>query len=247
VATSTIDGKTPFEAFWDEIEPAVNHTPNIAHLRVLGCKTYVIIQKERRVQSQKLASRAEVGILVGYEGHNIFRVYVPSRAGEKIIRTSHAQFDEGSGFITEPTFDQINDENVQAAHNNAVEEMDELRYPPPSVSMNKDYEGQTLDLIHNQEDAEETPQDQPDAEIEHEEREPPKKTQTRKVWVPIAEHNRVTRSQAKDAASSRNAMYAEEEQEYQDEDFQNAFFTGTEYNSDPQTMEEALARSDADL
>jgi hypothetical protein len=62
VATSTIKGKTPFEAFWDEIEPGVNHTPDIAHLRVLGCKTFVLIQKERRVQSQKLASRAEVGI-----------------------------------------------------------------------------------------------------------------------------------------------------------------------------------------
>jgi hypothetical protein len=47
--------------------------------------------------------------------------------------------------------------------------------------MNKDYEGQTLDPIHNQEDAEETPQDQPDVEIKHEERETPKKTQTRKV------------------------------------------------------------------
>jgi hypothetical protein len=37
-------------------------------------------------------------------------------------------------------------------------------------------------------------------------------------------------------------MYAKEEQEYQDEDFQNAFFIGTEHNTDPQT-----ARSDGDL
>jgi hypothetical protein len=42
-------------------------------------------------------------------------------------------------------------------------------------------------------------------------------------------------------------MNVKEEQEHQDEDFQNAFFTGTEHNTDPQTAKEALARSDGDL
>ena len=59
-------GKTPYEAFWDDIEPGVSHTPSVKHLRVLSCKLYVLIEPENRLQSRKLASRAEVGTLIGF-------------------------------------------------------------------------------------------------------------------------------------------------------------------------------------
>ena len=74
-ATSLLDGKTPYEAFTDEVYPGEDNRPSVAHLRVLGCKTYVQIPKERRFTSERMKERAEVGILVSYEGTHIFRVY----------------------------------------------------------------------------------------------------------------------------------------------------------------------------
>jgi hypothetical protein len=62
--------------------------------------------------SRKLAARVKVGILVGYEGVYIYRVYMPSRARDKVIRSSHVRFDEG-GFVTEPDFEAIEDEMVR--------------------------------------------------------------------------------------------------------------------------------------
>ena len=103
-ATSLLKGKTPYEAFMDEFHPGKDNQPSVAHLRVLGCKTYVQIPKERRVTSEKVVARAEVGILVGYEGSHIFKVYVPSRKGapeNRVVRSSNVRFDEG-GLITKP-------------------------------------------------------------------------------------------------------------------------------------------------
>jgi hypothetical protein len=45
--------------------------PDISHFRVLGCKAYVLIKKEQQVKSNKVVSRAEISILVGYKSHNI--------------------------------------------------------------------------------------------------------------------------------------------------------------------------------
>lgn len=64
-------------------------------MRVLRCKTYVYIQKERRLQSDKLALRAEVSILVGFEGDSIYRVWVPRRRSG-IVRTSTVTFNKES-------------------------------------------------------------------------------------------------------------------------------------------------------
>ncbi|XMA07535.1 hypothetical protein WAI453_000326 [Rhynchosporium graminicola] len=61
-STSRVEGKTPFECFWDDIEPGVNYTPSIKYLRVLGCPIFILINKEKRVQSYKVAPRAEKGI-----------------------------------------------------------------------------------------------------------------------------------------------------------------------------------------
>jgi hypothetical protein len=48
---------------------------------------------------------------VGYDGAYIYRVYMPLRARDKIVRTSHVRFDEG-GFVTEPDFKALDDEAV---------------------------------------------------------------------------------------------------------------------------------------
>jgi hypothetical protein len=71
----------------------------------------MLIKKERRVASRKLAARAKVGILVGYDGAHIYQVYMPSRARDKIVRTSYVCFNKG-GFVTEPDFKALNDKAV---------------------------------------------------------------------------------------------------------------------------------------
>jgi hypothetical protein len=85
--------------------------PSIVHFRVLDYKVYILIKKERHVQSCKLVTRAKVGILMGYKGAHIYRVYMPSRARDKIMHTSHVRFDKG-GFITVPDFEAIKDKMV---------------------------------------------------------------------------------------------------------------------------------------
>lgn len=50
------------------------------------------IQKQRRTVSEKAEPRAEEGILVGFEGTKIYRVWIPGR--RRITCTSTATFNE---------------------------------------------------------------------------------------------------------------------------------------------------------
>lgn len=47
------------------------------------------------MQSAKLDPHAEEGILVGFEGSRIYRVYLLGRS-RKVVRTSHCVFDEST-------------------------------------------------------------------------------------------------------------------------------------------------------
>jgi hypothetical protein len=100
VATRVLNGKTLYQCFMDDVfGEKPEYIPLVSHIRVIGYKTYVLIEKEKRVVSEKLAPRAEVGILVGFEGHYIYRVYIPLK--RRVVRTSHCRFDEGQGLIIE--------------------------------------------------------------------------------------------------------------------------------------------------
>jgi hypothetical protein len=84
--TGSLQDKTPFEAL--RIDIGRPEVPNLSHLRIIGCKAYYYIAKEYR---QKGADRAKQGILVGYEGNSIYRIY---NAEEGVIRASSVEFDE---------------------------------------------------------------------------------------------------------------------------------------------------------
>jgi hypothetical protein len=100
VTTRVLNDKTPYQCFIDNVfGEKQEHIPLVSHIRVIGCKTYVLIEKKKRIASEKLAPRAKVGILVGFEGHYIYRVYIPSK--RRVVHTSHCRFDEGQGLITE--------------------------------------------------------------------------------------------------------------------------------------------------
>lgn len=109
VATSTLD-MTPYEAFMNQVDPGKDHKPSIEHIRVLGCKSYVHIAKERRTTSDKMEARAEEGILVGFEGTHIWRIWVPGR-GRKLVRSSNVRFEESA----------INDSKVKLKEIDVVE------------------------------------------------------------------------------------------------------------------------------
>ena len=57
------------------------------------------ILEERRTKRNKLEKRAELEILVKYENIYIYKVYVPTKREEKIVRTSNVRFNERKGLI----------------------------------------------------------------------------------------------------------------------------------------------------
>ena len=70
-----------FYTFLDQHEQASGppdgpRKPHLAHLRVYGCRAYVLTEKAQNKQGRKLKLdlRAYIGYLVGYDSINIFRV-----------------------------------------------------------------------------------------------------------------------------------------------------------------------------
>ncbi|KAF4970431.1 hypothetical protein FSARC_2541 [Fusarium sarcochroum] len=81
-------------AFWDDFTPGDNR-PDVAHLRTIGCKCFVHIEPELRVKSDKLTAHAFEGILIGFVGKHIYRVFNPTN--NKVIITPHVVFHEEDG------------------------------------------------------------------------------------------------------------------------------------------------------
>ena len=71
--TNALSGKSPYE-FYESKSPSLNH------LRVLGSTVYILIHKEERKginsKSAKFSPRAQLGILCGYDGYTIYRVFL---------------------------------------------------------------------------------------------------------------------------------------------------------------------------
>ena len=64
------------------------------------CRAYPLILKETIPRKQKLAPRAHIGYLVGYDSTNIYRIWMPSK--KKIIRTKDVTFNEKLFYTKEP-------------------------------------------------------------------------------------------------------------------------------------------------
>lgn len=78
---------TPFQAI-------TGNKPDLSHLRVFGCRAYAL--KRGIPRTQKLAERAHLGHLIGYDSTNIFRIWLPSQG--KIIRTRDVKFNEDQSY-----------------------------------------------------------------------------------------------------------------------------------------------------
>jgi Pol polyprotein len=92
--SSNPNNQSPHERLCQFLNLTDASQPYIRHLRTFGCTAYVHIKAETRVQSQKMAPRAEKGFLVGYEGlhGHIYKVYIPSQ--HTIVRARDVRFYE---------------------------------------------------------------------------------------------------------------------------------------------------------
>ncbi|KAG2759282.1 hypothetical protein Pcac1_g28657 [Phytophthora cactorum] len=92
-----IEHKTPFEIVYKS-------KPSVKHMRVFGCRTYILTPKEKRL---KWDPKARAGIFLGYEEvSKAYRLY-DIKAGQVVI-SRDVNFDE-SAFGLSPT---ISDEDV---------------------------------------------------------------------------------------------------------------------------------------
>jgi hypothetical protein len=70
-----------------------NKKPFVGYIKTLGSLTYVLVPKETRDKdNKKLSSKANKGILVGFESSNNYLVYIPSE--NKVINTRDALIKE---------------------------------------------------------------------------------------------------------------------------------------------------------
>jgi len=102
LATRSLHDKTLIEAFTTDIgQPTV---PDLSHLQTIGCKAYYYIPKEKRQRGAKFEDRAKAGILIGYEGNSIYRIYDKERG---VVRASAVVFDENDAPNIEVQFDDL--------------------------------------------------------------------------------------------------------------------------------------------
>ena len=84
-----IDWKTPFEVFMTATN-GKETKPDIGNLYLFGSRAYIRIEGIPR--KEKMLPRAQIGYLVGYDAHNIWRIWIPK--DKKVIRARDCQFDE---------------------------------------------------------------------------------------------------------------------------------------------------------
>ena len=81
--TSALPDCTPFQALTGML-------PDLTHLRIFGCRAYVFIPKEKRIQSAKWNLRSKRGIFVEYNASGIYQLW----NGHKVICSKDVIFDE---------------------------------------------------------------------------------------------------------------------------------------------------------
>lgn len=99
-----LDWKSPYERFHeglagkDNDSPTRIQRPNQSHLKVYGCKAFALTRGSLKgtERTRKLAPRAWIGYLVGYDSSNIFRIWNP--VTNQVVRTRDVVFNEEQVF-----------------------------------------------------------------------------------------------------------------------------------------------------
>jgi transposase InsO family protein len=119
--------RTPFEFFY-------GYKPDLSHLRVIGCRGWVLIPKETRTSGlygSKLHRKAMRCQLVGYGGRNQYRVY---REDGRVVTSANVVFDEKTVGAEKQRI--LADEPEHVSDNDDGDEWESIRgeplHPPPS-------------------------------------------------------------------------------------------------------------------
>lgn len=266
---------TPYEALMNQVDKNKDNRPDISHIFVLGSRTWVQIPKERRIAAQKLAPRAEEGILVGFEGNHIYQVWVKTRPkGHQLVRTSNISVDEGE-FSEAPSLGMINVEiaNGEVIKNDPPQQRAIESHSIPndketvfeqssSASHTENIEKHLTNLeeeITNAEAQDEftedfrdpnnnegNPDHIPEPVTKARRGRPPGSKNRSKSTPPGTVSDRVTRAQAKVVALIAQQEYYKIE-EYTST-LRNAFKTSIDLdNGDPNTLQEALSGANAEM
>uniref|UniRef100_A0A1E1L9Q9 GAG-pre-integrase domain-containing protein n=1 Tax=Rhynchosporium agropyri TaxID=914238 RepID=A0A1E1L9Q9_9HELO len=211
----------------------------------------------KRVQSHKVAPRAEKGILVGFEGHNIYRYLVNG----KVVRTSHLRFNE-DGLVTEPHEEDaiiVPQTRGESIDNLSQNQDAEVTGTTPNTGITSQDEDSEVE-IDSTEDAESTVTDEvpaPEVDI------PEQVTIQKKRNRPPGSKNHVPEYIPRATRSSRNnpspkatpepnnsyshAVSPLEEEIESTSQYRLAFHTAQEespFLDDPTTLDQAIKRAD---
>ncbi|SMY29766.1 unnamed protein product [Zymoseptoria tritici ST99CH_1A5] len=128
-----LKGKSPYQVLAEHFKwPRTK--PYIGNLRIFGCTAFVLDQELAR--GDKFEDRATTGRLVGFEGDNIYKVYLPLE--HKVVRSVNVTFDEAHFETPDEDYvpiqvtgyeDDDNDEGVTSGGGNRTAE---VTPPPPA-------------------------------------------------------------------------------------------------------------------
>jgi len=141
--TKRLAWKSPAESLQNALGRTVVR-PDISHLRVYGCKVYAYIPQEVREREayHKLAPRARIGYLVGYDSTNIFRIWFPQL--REVRPEKNVAFNELEFFDPKDLDEPLEDIIVTI-------EVPELPTIPPGGFILEDFEeeeiGDTIEVI----------------------------------------------------------------------------------------------------
>ena len=96
--TKKLNWKTPYEQY-NGIKP------DISNLKIVGCRAYVNIPRQNRLASEKLAERAWIGYLVGFESLNIWRIWHPT--SRQVVRVRDVVFQEDRVFDDDKNLSEV--------------------------------------------------------------------------------------------------------------------------------------------
>src|SRR5436853_2944635 len=141
--TKRLAWKSPAESLQNALGRTVVR-PDISHLRVYGCKVYAYIPQEIREREayHKLALRARIGYLVGYDSINIFRIWFPQL--REVRPEKNVAFNELEFFDPKDLEDPLEDIIVTMV-------VPELPTTPPGGFILEDFEeeeiGDTIEVL----------------------------------------------------------------------------------------------------
>jgi hypothetical protein len=153
--------KSPLETFKKWLRdngrdvPELHDKPNLSNLYAYGCRAYPLkesILKDVDRVSRRTSPRTHLGYLVGYEGGNIYRIWVPSDA--TVIRTRDVEFNEDEFF--NPDTEQRLEDPLHSF------QLKEPGPEPVQEHLDSDAESTIYVATPNDDNGQETHQDRPD-------------------------------------------------------------------------------------